>query len=90
MRYRPRRWRRGLRRFAPLAAGIMLLAFLGMEGERIDIGAHVAGFAVGCALGAVVVAVGQPAPSRRLSLVSAAIAFAVFAGAWVIALAQAG
>ena len=33
LRYRPRRWRRGLRRWAPLAAGIMLLAFLGTEGS---------------------------------------------------------
>ena len=90
VRYRPRRWRRGLRRFAPVAAGIMLLAFLGIEGERIDIGAHIAGFAVGCALGAIILVTGQPAPSRRLSLVSAAIAFVVFAGAWAIALAHGG
>ncbi len=43
-------FRSGLRRFAPLAAGLMLLAFLGMGGERTDIGGHVAGFAAGIAL----------------------------------------
>jgi membrane associated rhomboid family serine protease len=90
VRYRPRRWRRGLRRFAPVAAGIMLLAFLGTEGERIDIGAHVAGFAAGCALGVVILVIGQPAPSRRVSAASAAAAFLLFAGAWAVALARGG
>jgi membrane associated rhomboid family serine protease len=85
VRYRPRRaW--GLRRWAPVAAGIMLLAFLGVEGPRIDVGAHVAGFAAGCALGAALLAIGPPAISPRLSAASAAVAFAIFAGAWVIAL----
>ena len=40
-------WRRGLRRMAPAAAGVLLLAFLGFGGERVDIGAHVMGFAMG-------------------------------------------
>jgi rhomboid protease GluP len=44
-------WRGGLRRWAPLGAGIMLLAFLGFSGERTDIGAHVAGFAMGGVMG---------------------------------------
>jgi len=44
-------WRGGIRRWAPIGAGIMLLAFLGFGGERTDIGAHVAGFAVGAAAG---------------------------------------
>jgi rhomboid protease GluP len=39
-------WRGGIRRWAPLGAGIMLLVFLGVSGERTDIGAHVAGFAM--------------------------------------------
>jgi membrane associated rhomboid family serine protease len=44
-------WRGGLRRWAPLAAGVMLLVYLGWGGERTDAGAHVAGFAVGGVLG---------------------------------------
>ena len=39
-------WRGGVRRWAPLGGGIMLLVFLGFSGERTDIGAHVAGFAM--------------------------------------------
>lgn len=90
VRYRPRRWRRGLRRWAPIAAGIMLLAFLGTEGERIDIGAHVAGFAAGAVLGAIILAIGQPRPKPWQSVASAALAFAIFAGAWLIALTHGG
>lgn len=44
-------WRGGIRRWAPLGAGIMLLAYLGFGGERTDVGAHVAGFLVGGVLG---------------------------------------
>ncbi len=90
VRYRPRRWNRGLRRWAPVAAGIMLLAFLGIEGERIDVGAHVAGFASGAVLGAAILAIGQPAPTRWRQLASAAIACLIFAGAWAIALSHGG
>ncbi len=90
VRYRPRQWRRGLRRWAPIAAGVMLLAFLGTEGERIDIGAHVAGFAAGCVLGAAIVAIGQPAPTPWRQAVGAAVAFLLFAGAWAIALTHGG
>ncbi len=45
------RWRGGIRRWAPIGAGIMLLAFLGFGGERTDVGAHVMGFFVGAATG---------------------------------------
>src|SRR5690606_10976229 len=52
-------WRRGPRhgsfraRFAPIAAGIGLLAFTGTGGENTDIFAHLTGFATGLAIGAV-------------------------------------
>ncbi|MEM8646223.1 MAG: rhomboid family intramembrane serine protease [Pseudomonadota bacterium] len=42
-----RRTFRSLRRWAPLAGGFMLLAFLGFSGERTDIMAHVLGFFMG-------------------------------------------
>lgn len=90
VRYRPRRWHRGLRRWAPIAAGIMLLAFLGIEGERIDVGAHIAGFAAGSGLGALILAAGQPAPTPWRSAISGAAALALFAGAWAIALTHGG
>ena len=51
---RQRRWLQRdlrLRRLAPLGAGVLLLAYLGFGGERTDVGAHVAGFAVGLAVG---------------------------------------
>ena len=44
-------WRGGITSWAPLAAGILLLVYLGFGGERTDVGAHVAGFAVGAVLG---------------------------------------
>ena len=43
---RQRRWLErhlGLRRLAPLGAGVLLLAYLGFGGERTDVGAHVIG-----------------------------------------------
>ena len=51
---RQRRWLQRdlrLRRLAPSGAGVLLLAYLGFGGERTDVGAHVAGFAVGLAIG---------------------------------------
>ncbi len=42
-----RRTFKSLRRWAPLAGGFMLLAFLGFSGERTDVMAHVLGFFVG-------------------------------------------
>jgi len=42
---------RGLRRWAPLAAGAMLLGYLGIGGERTDVLAHVTGFLAGVAGG---------------------------------------
>ena len=63
-------WRGGLRRWAPIGAGIMLLAFLGFGGERTDVGAHVAGFAVGVVIGfALAHAAGRvPQPPRAVGL----------------------
>jgi membrane associated rhomboid family serine protease len=85
LKYRSQ-WKGRLRRWAPLAAGLMLLAFMGTAGERVDVGAHVAGFAAGGALGAGVLVLGSPAVSRRLNLACAMGAFVVFLGAWLIAL----
>jgi rhomboid protease GluP len=45
-------WRLRLRRWLPFAAGLMLLAYLGVGGERTDVVGHFAGFVAGAALGA--------------------------------------
>lgn len=86
-RHRAPLWRRGLRRWLPLAAGVMLLAYLGMGGERTDIGGHLAGFATGAASGVTLAYVGQrvpQAPSAQRAF--GAIALALFAFAWLLAL----
>ena len=90
VRFRPRHRRWGLRRLAPIAAGIMLLAFLGIQGKNIDIGAHVAGFAAGCGLGAVVLLTGQPVPTPWQQAVYATVTAVLFAGAWAVALRYGG
>jgi membrane associated rhomboid family serine protease len=84
-------WRGGLRRWAPLGAGIMLLVFLGFSGERTDIGAHVAGFAVGGVMGFIL----APAADRlennsRVQWASGALACGLFFLAWLLALRSAG
>jgi membrane associated rhomboid family serine protease len=84
-------WRGGLRRWAPLAAGIMLLVFLGFSGERTDIGAHVAGFAMGGVMGFIL----APPAARlkndpRMQWLSGTLACALFFLAWLLALQGAG
>lgn len=87
-------WRRdasrglpGLRRWLPLAAGVTLLSFLGIGGERTDVGAHIFGFVIGVAFGAVLHAFDRRLPrgaAVRRGL--GAAAFALFAVAWLEAL----
>jgi membrane associated rhomboid family serine protease len=84
------RWRAGLRKWIPLAAGLMLLAFLGIEGERVDVGAHLAGFAAGALLGAGILAAGPPRPTARSTAAFVIFALAVVLGSWGIALAHIG
>tara|TARA_R110002049_G_scaffold305056_1_gene501017 strand:- start:66684 stop:67595 length:912 start_codon:yes stop_codon:yes gene_type:complete len=40
-----------MKRWSPLIAGILLLAFIGVGGERTDVGAHVTGFLAGLVIG---------------------------------------
>jgi membrane associated rhomboid family serine protease len=88
-RYQRSLWRRGLRRWVPIAAGVMLLAFLGMEGERIDIGGHIAGFAAGCLIGAALLVVGERSTRQHgiMQVAFGAAALILLAGAWLVALA---
>ena len=81
-------WRGGLRRWAPLGAGIMLLAFLGFGGERTAVGAHVAGFAVGVLVGlALAHAAGRVPQGPGAQRIYGALACGLFAFAWLLALA---
>lgn len=83
-------WRhQGLRRWMPLAAGAMLLTFLGMGGERTDVGAHILGFAMGCLAGLVLDRTGsRSAADGGFQLRCGGAALAIFAGSWMLALAS--
>ena len=80
-------WRLRLRRWLPLAAGAMLLAYLGFGGERTDIVGHVAGFVAGGVLGAGL-AFGGPRllQGARAQWACGTAALALFALAWLLAL----
>jgi rhomboid protease GluP len=84
---RPVPWRGGIRRWAPIGAGIMLLAFLGFGGERTDVGAHVLGFAVGAATGFALGRIGAGVPhGARAQQVYGASACGLLLLAWLMAL----
>ncbi len=81
-------WRRGLRRWSPLAAGLMLLAFLGVGGERTDVVAHATGFAAGGILGLAVGRIAHRLPmGLRLQRAFGGAALAAVALAWAVAFA---
>ncbi|MGH6922457.1 MAG: rhomboid family intramembrane serine protease [Propylenella sp.] len=85
-RRRASQWTRRLRRWLPLAAGVMLLAFLGTGGERTDVGAHIAGFAVGVVGGAGLAFAGARVPQGRVAQYSyGATALALCGFAWLLA-----
>lgn len=73
-------------RWVPLGGGVALLAFVGMEGARTDIFAHVTGFAAGCAFGFTFSTLERYltlTTSNRRTLGIAAAAFFVFT--WILA-----
>ncbi len=78
---------RPLRRWGPPFLGVCLLAFLGTEGERTDVMAHVWGFAWGLALGRVM-ASAKPSLSPRAGVQWAlgGVVFLIAAACWVLAL----
>lgn len=76
-----------MQRAAPLVAGLALLAYTGAGGERTDLLAHVLGFATGALGGLALSRVSLPPPgSGRLQPWCAAVAAAILASSWAVAL----
>lgn len=79
------------RRIAPPVFGLVLLFWLGVGGERTDVGAHVWGMLLGCLLGGLI---GAALSLRRtvapwppvVQAAAGAATLAALAGAWVLAL----
>jgi membrane associated rhomboid family serine protease len=82
-----RNWSRWMRNASPLIGGLALLAFTGTGGENTDILAHLAGFIVGSATGALCARLPMPAPGHyRAQWASGFAAVALLALAWTLAL----
>ena len=79
-------WTSGLRRWLPLVGGVTLLALIGVGGERTDIGAHFAGFFVGCLFGGGLSGAGRRLPQgKKAQYAYGAAAIALFILAWLMA-----
>lgn len=85
VRYRHNLWKRWP---LPVAAALGLLALLGTEGERTDLGAHLFGFAVGLLIGRGIAPLLQQhgRPGRRLNFFLALFSIGVVGIAWWAAL----
>jgi membrane associated rhomboid family serine protease len=71
-------------RWAPLVAGVALLAFTGAGGERTDVLAHLTGFVMGAVAGVLLAANRRPVAGWVQSVLGAA-AMVVIAAAWWLA-----
>ncbi len=84
-------WKKGFRRWLPLAAGVALLSFLGFSGVRTDFGAHVAGFIAGSAFGAGLLLTAPAIPRAwNVQVLFGGSALVLFAGSWLWAFGAAG
>lgn len=82
---------RRMRQWAPLVAGVMLLALTGMGGENTDIVAHVTGFVSGGLFGAILGRLNQEGFKKRsVQIAAGMLAFAAIALAWTWALLRVG
>lgn len=77
-------------RWVPLAAGLALLALLGVGGERTDVGAHVFGFGAGLALGAATRLLLGARPGAPWQAACGLGAFGIVAAAWLAAFSGPG
>jgi membrane associated rhomboid family serine protease len=74
-------------RWAPLVAGVLLLAWTGTAGENTDVVAHLGGFGLGAVLGALAATPGGRQLLRRTpQWLAGALALAAVFGAWACAL----
>jgi membrane associated rhomboid family serine protease len=76
-----------LRRWSPLVGGVLLLAFVGVGGERTDVTAHLTGFLAGMTIGWL--GCGLPhawLAHRTVQVWSGGAAIAIVATAWFLAL----
>lgn len=81
-------WSPWIRNSAPWIGGVALLAFTGTGGENTDILAHLAGFVVGSAIGALCARLPMPRPGNdRLQWLAGFAALGLLAMAWTLALA---
>jgi membrane associated rhomboid family serine protease len=79
-------WQSRLRRWAPMGAGLMLLAFLGFSGERTDVLAHVMGFALGSVMGLAMAGLGRRLPQGTAAqAVYGALTLGLLTLAWLLA-----
>jgi membrane associated rhomboid family serine protease len=77
---------RPAQQYGPLLAGVILLGWLGTSGEHTDVMAHLLGFAVGAALGALIAHDGLQRLWRRApQWLGGALALGVLAVAWACA-----
>ena len=72
-------------RWAPLIAGVCLLGFTGVGGERTDVLAHLTGFGTGGVTG-FLLALRRHPPGGAIQALAGAATLAVIALAWVVAL----
>jgi membrane associated rhomboid family serine protease len=76
-----------MQRASPLVAGVALLAFTGIGGERTDVLAHVLGFMAGVGSGFALAQVPLPPPDRsRPQWLAGGIALTLLTAAWTAAL----
>ena len=85
-RRRSSRRERWAYRWAPLIAGVALLAFTGSAGERTDVLAHLTGFGCGAAAGLALGSTRAATAGRRAQVLAGLGALALLAVAWSVAL----
>lgn len=79
-----------LRRWSPLIGGVLLLAFIGVGGERTDQGAHLSGFLAGMTFGWVACRLPKSwLASSRVQTWTGFATIAIVAFAWFVGLAMA-
>lgn len=88
LRRRPADARGWLKRWSPLVAGLVLLGFIGVGGQRTDVGAHAAGWLAGLVIGWFVCRLPEAVLSHaRLQCSAGGAAVGIVAAAWCCGIA---